>query len=112
MKPEPTPRLVAVGVALPTVWFGLLAASYALVPVACAWGSRAPLHGAFGAALAATVALAALAVVPSGPAGAGAGAGAWSRWSTMRRAVCVEAALFVVAVLLLGLANLVVDPCA
>lgn len=107
---DSTRRLVAVGVALPLVWFALLAASYALVPVACASGSRASLHGASAAAVISTVWLSAAAVRIDGSDRAP--ISAWRRWSSVRIAVGAEGLLFVHAVLLLALANAVVDPCS
>lgn len=110
MTLDTTPRLVAVAAAVPLVWLAHLSANYALVPVACAAGTRAPLHAVFAVALVATVAMA-LAVARA-PQRGGAGDDEDSGWQAVRRAVAVEAGVFVVAVLLLGLPNVLVDPCA
>lgn len=105
-----TPRLLAVGAAMPLVWLGHLSVNYALVPGACAAGSPAPLHAVFGVALVVTVALT-VAVIRA-PSSDGRGHGEDSGWSRIRVAVVVEAAIFIVAVLLLGFPNVFVDPCA
>lgn len=105
-----TARLAAVAAALPLVWFAQLNANYALVPVACAAGSRIALQAVSVAALLATLALGAAVVRPRLPDGEGRRAD--PGWPSIRVAVAVEAVVFVVAVILLGLPAVLVDPCA
>lgn len=101
-----TRRLVVVGLALPVVWLAQLSAGYAVVPAACAAGSRVGLYVISALALVVTLALAA-AVVRTPPASCGGGG-----WSGLRGAVGLEAVMFIMAVVLVGLPNVLVDPCA
>lgn len=104
------PRLLVVGAALPLVWFTQLNAAYALVPVACAAGNRASLQAVFIIALFLTLALTAVVVRSRAPEGEAQPPD--SHWLSIRVAVTVEAVIFLIAVLLLGIPTVVVDPCA
>lgn len=94
----PWRRIVLVG-GPPTAWMAHLLVSYVLVPPSCST-STVPLHVTTAAS--ASVAVGAIAV------GIGDLAGERSR----RVAALVLGGLFVLAILLQGAANTVVDPCA
>lgn len=100
-------RVVTRAIALagaPLVWGVHLGGTYALVPVACRWGTKLPLHA--GSVVALVLALGATAVAARESRGSGDGV----QWFPPPAATVVSA-LFSFAIFLTELAVLLVDPC-